>query len=383
MPTFIKPGFWRELCNPCNGYEGWLNLDDLIENVAGTSGTTGSSGSSGTSGTSGVSGTSGISGQSGDRYQTTSSTSFTLGTGGTITVGTGLAYTVAQDILIAYDINNHQVSMITSYNPTTGVLVFGNPSTVEGSGTYSSWGVNLNGAAGGNGSNGTSGTSGLTGSSGTSGTRGTSGTTGTSGTSGSSGLTGTSGTSGIAGTSGTSGVSPTLPTSVNYGLFAQTANSTIITNTTVETSLINGGVGTLSVPANGFSVGNSFVAVMAGILNVTNNQTIRIKVKTGSVILLDSGAQPITNITNNVFSLNVNFTIRQLGTAGVASIVSLGTFHYVKTVNGVIEGFSFNVVNNTTFDTTISNTLDITVQWGAASTGNSIYSDIFILNKTY
>jgi hypothetical protein len=261
--------------------------------------------------------------------------------------------------------------------------VFGTPSTVEGSGTYSSWGVNLNGAAGGNGSNGTSGTSGLTGSSGTSGTRGTSGTTGTSGTSGSSGLTGTSGTSGIAGTSGTSGVSPTLPTSVNYGLFAQTANSTIITNTTVESSLINGGVGTLSVPANGFSVGDSFVAIMAGILNVTNNQTIRIRVKTGSVTLLDSGAQPITNITNNVFSLNVNFTIRQLGTAGVASIVSLGTFHYVKTVNGVIEGFSFNVVNNTTFDTTISNTLDITVQWGAASTGNSIYSDIFILNKTY
>jgi hypothetical protein len=383
MPTFIKPGFWRELCNPCNGYEGWLNLDDLIENVAGTSGTTGSSGSSGTSGTSGVSGTSGISGQSGDRYQTTSSTSFTLGTGGTITIGTGLAYTVAQDILIAYDINNHQVSMVISYNPTTGVLVFGTPSTVEGSGTYSSWGVNLNGAAGGNGSNGTSGTSGLTGSSGTSGTRGTSGTTGTSGTSGSSGLTGTSGTSGIAGTSGTSGVSPTLPTSISYGLFAQTANSTIITNTTVESSLINGGVGTLSVPANGFSVGDSFVAIMAGILNVTNNQTIRIRVKTGSVTLLDSGAQPITNITNNVFSLNVNFTIRQLGTAGVASIVSLGTFHYVKTVNGVIEGFSFNVVNNTTFDTTISNTLDITVQWGAASTGNSIYSDIFILNKTY
>ena len=365
MPTFIKAGFWDQRCEPCNGYKGWLNLDSLIKNVAGTSGTTGSSGTSGVSGTSG---TSGLTGASGDRYQTTSSTSFTLGTGGTITVGTGLAYTTAQDILIAYDVNNHQVSMITSYNPATGVLVFGAPSTVEGSGTYSSWGVNLNGAAGGNGSNGTSGTSGLTGSSGTSGTRGTSGTSGTSGTTG---------------TSGTSGVSPTLPVSVNYGLFAQTANSTPVTNTVVETSLINGGVGTLSVPAKGFSVGDSFVAIMAGILNVTNNQTIRIRVKAGSVILLDSGAQPITNITNNVFSLNVNFTIRQLGTAGVASIVSLGTFHYVKTVNGVIEGFSFNVVNNTTFDTTISNTLDITVQWGAASTGNSIYSDIFTLNKTY
>ena len=384
MPTFIKPGFWRELCNPCNGYEGWLNLDDLIENVAGTSGTTGSSGSSGTSGTSGVSGTSGISGQSGDRYQTTSSTSFTLGTSGTITVGTGLAYTVAQDILISYDINNHQVSMVISYNPATGVLVFGAPSEVEGSGTYTSWGVNLNGAAGGNGSNGTSGTSGLTGSSGTSGTRGTSGTTGTSGTSGSSGLTGTSGTSGIAGTSGTSGVSPTLPTSISYGLFAQTANSTIITNTTVETSLINGGVGTLTVPANGFSVGDSFRAVFGGVINADNNQTIRIRVRAGSVLLLDSGLQNLgSSVINDVWSLNIDFTIRQTGAAGVASIVSLGSFHYTKTNNASVQGFGFNVVNSTTFDTTVSNVLDVTAQWGAASTGNNIYSDIFILNKTY
>jgi hypothetical protein len=301
-----------------------------------------------------------------------------------------LAYTVAQDILIAYDVNNHQVSMITSYNPTTGVLVFGNPSEVEGSGTYTSWGVNLNGAAGGNGTNGTSGTSGLTGSSGTSGTRGTSGTsgtsgtTGTSGTSGSSGLTGTSGTSGIAGTSGTSGVSPTLPTSVNYGLFAQTANSTVVTNTTVETSLVNGGVGTLTVPANGFSVGDSFRVIVGGVVNANNNQTLRVRVKAGSIVLLDSGLQNLgSSVINDVFSINVDFTIRQLGAAGVASIVSLGSFHYTKTNNASVQGFGFNVVNSTTFDTTISNTLDITVQWGAASTGNNIYSDIFILNKTY
>ena len=173
-----------------------------------------------------------------------------------------------------------------------------------------------------------------------------------------------------------------IPTT-NYGLYAQTANSTPITNTAVETSLINGGVGTLSVPANGFQIGDSFRAVVAGVLNAANNQTIRVKVKAGAVILLDSGNQSISNIANNVFSLNIDFTIRQLGAATVASIVSLGTFHYVKTSNGVTEGFAFNVVNNTTFATTVPNTLDITVQWGAANPGNSIFSDIFILNKTY
>jgi len=173
------------------------------------------------------------------------------------------------------------------------------------------------------------------------------------------------------------------PISVVGGLFAQTADSVPITNTTVETSIINGGVGSLSVPANAFQVGDSFRIVVAGVLNVANNQTIRIRVKAGAVVLLDSGAQLISNITNDVFSLNVDFTIRTLGTAGTASIASLGTFHYVKTSNGATEGFAFNTVNNTTFDTTISNTLDITIEWGDANLGNNIYSDISILNKTY
>ena len=168
------------------------------------------------------------------------------------------------------------------------------------------------------------------------------------------------------------------------GLFAQTANSSDITGTTVETSLINGGVGSLSIPANGFLVGDSFKAVVAGVMNAANNQTIRIRVKAGSIVLLDSGVQSLTNsIINDVWSLDVNFTIRQIGGAGVASIVSLGTFHYTKTNNGNVEGFSFNVINNTTFDTTVSNILNITVQWGSNNAGNSIYSDIFVLNKTY
>ena len=168
-----------------------------------------------------------------------------------------------------------------------------------------------------------------------------------------------------------------------YGLFSQTGNSVTVSATTVETTLIGGGVGTLSVPANGFSVGDSFRADFAGVFTCANNQTIRLRIKDGSFILADSGLQPITNITNAVWSLSINFTIRQVGVAGVASIVTLGTFRYSKTVNGTIEGFSFNEVNNTTFDTTLSNTLGVTVQWGSANAGNNIFSDIFVLNKIY
>ena len=168
------------------------------------------------------------------------------------------------------------------------------------------------------------------------------------------------------------------------GLFAQTASSIPVTATTTETSIINGGVGTLTVPANGFSIGDSFRMVTSGIMNAANNQTIRIKVKAGSLILLDSGVQSLTSgIINDVWSLNVNFTIRQIGGPTVASLVSLGTFHYIKTTNASTQSFGFNQINSTTFDTTISNTLDVTVEWGSNDISNNIFSDIFVLNKTY
>jgi hypothetical protein len=355
--------------------------------TAGASGTSGSAGTAGISGTSGSSGVAGTSGLSGDRYRTESVTEFTLGTGGTITVGTGLAYTTAQDIIIAYDSTHHQVSMVTSYDSGTGILVFGAPSETTGTGTYSDWIVNLNGAAGGNGTNGTSGSAGTSGLSGTSGVAGTSGSSGTSGATGTDGSSGTSalgGTAGTSGSSGSSGTSPILPLPVVYGLYAQTANSTTVTNTTAETTIIGTGVGSLSVPANGFAVGDSFRAILGGVMNAGNNQTIRIRLRTGSVLLLDSGVQNLgSSVTDDIWSLNVDFTVRQIGAATVASIISLGSFHYTKTNNASVQGFGFNVVNNTTFDTTVNNTLDVTVQWGSASTGNNIYSDTFVLNKVY
>ena len=267
---------------------------------------------------------------------------------------------------------------------TTDNLLWEISKQIEGIGCVVACGTSGSGSSGTSGVTGSSGTSGASfGTSGTSGLAGTAGTSGEAGTSGTTGLSGTSGINGVSATAGTSGTSPVFPFPTVFGLFAQTGNSTVVTNTTTESTLIDGGIGTLTVGANQFAVGDSFRADFGGVLNVGNNQTIRLRVKAGSVVLLDSGAQTITNITGDIWSLSVNFTVRQIGATTVASIVSLGSFHYVKTSNGAVEGFSFNTVNNTTFDTTVSNTLDVTVQWGAASTSNQIYSDIFVLNKIY
>jgi len=175
-----------------------------------------------------------------------------------------------------------------------------------------------------------------------------------------------------------------IPGPTVYGLFAQTGNSAVISATTVESTLIDSGVGSLSVPANGFSIGDSFRADFGGIMSVKpGGDTLRIRVKSGSVVLGDTGVLSVPSVTNDVWLLNINFTIRKIGGPTVASIVTLGNLHVIKAASTTPTSFAFNTVNATTFDTINPNTLDVTAQWGTNNAANAIYSDIFVLNKIY
>lgn len=173
------------------------------------------------------------------------------------------------------------------------------------------------------------------------------------------------------------------PFTTTGGLFAQTAASTPVVNTTTETTILNGGVGTLSVPANRFQVGDSFHAILSGILSADNNNTIRIRVKSGGIVLGDSGVIILPGITNKFFDIKIDFTVRQIGGPGVSSIATSGQFTYSKDASNAFEGVDFLSINNTTFDTTVDNTLNITVEWGSASIGNSISTEFFVLTKIY
>jgi hypothetical protein len=173
------------------------------------------------------------------------------------------------------------------------------------------------------------------------------------------------------------------PYTITGGLFAQTANSIPITGTTVETTLLDGGVGSLTVPANFFKVGDSFVASLGGIISCVNNEDLQIRVKAGSIILGDTGLVRMGQCTNQHWDLQVRFTIRTLGAAGVASVASFGQFTYSKDASSAYEGSDFSTINNTTFATDVSNTLGITAQWSSNNAGNNIYSESFILTKIY
>jgi hypothetical protein len=175
----------------------------------------------------------------------------------------------------------------------------------------------------------------------------------------------------------------TIPTT-NYGLFTQTQSSTPISGTNVETSLISSGIGTLMVPANSFKVGDSFNATLIGHLSCVGTATLHIRIKTvNDVLLADTGVIAMSLTATKHWKLDINFTIRSLGAATVASIASGGLFAYTKNSGFNFEGVNFSIINNLDFNTTIDNTLVITAQWNTANAGNSIYSEIFTLNKIY
>lgn len=207
--------------------------------------------------------------------------------------------------------------------------------------------------------------------------------TGATGTSGSSGTSGVSGSSGTSGSAGTSGTSPVSPYPYVYGLFSQTGNSVTVSGTTLETTIVGNGSGSLSVSANGFSIGDSFSVKMFGDVGAQNGNTLTIQIKSGSVILGTTGAISMPSVTNSHFSLDIGFTIRSIGSAGIASISSSGFFTFTQNASGSLEASSFSTLNNTTFDTTIPNTLDITAQFSTTNASNFIYSEFFVLNKTY
>ena len=135
-------------------------------------------------------GATGATGPQGDRYATESTTTLTIATGNiTLTVDTGLAYTVGQDITVSHDPNNYMAGPILTYDSANGELIF-DSITVAGSGSYSIWYVNLDGAVGAIGATGSTGPQGSTGPEGATGATGIQGVVGPTGATGLTGATG-------------------------------------------------------------------------------------------------------------------------------------------------------------------------------------------------
>lgn len=175
----------------------------------------------------------------------------------------------------------------------------------------------------------------------------------------------------------------TIPIFTNYGLWTQISDSSPIVNTNLEKTLIGTGIGTLSVPANSFVQGDTFHLKICGVLNAKNNAKLTIRLHANGLDIGTTGTLTLGTTTAKIWDLNCDFTIRQIGGAGVGVLTTNGTFLYDQNASSSFEGINFLNINNTTFDTTILNTLDVVAQWGVADALNSIYSAQAILTKTF
>ena len=165
------------------------------------------------------------------------------------------------------------------------------------------------------------------------------------------------------------------------GLYAQTVQSATI-NTAPEQSIIGTGIGGLSIPANVFKVGDSFHGKLGGLINATGGggrSEIIVRIKAGGVTLASTGIFDLDTATNQGWEIEIDFTISTIGAVG--SICTNGNFAYVKDGDRKVSGYVFQDLQP--INTTVSNTLDITVEWNVINGGDDIYSAIFVLYKVF
>ncbi len=156
-----------------------------------------------------------------------------------------------------------------------------------------------------------------------------------------------------------------LPATVG-NLFCQTATGTIA-NSTTETAISSTGVGSLTLPANFFVAGKTIRICGRGYHSSASAPTIRIKVKFGSTVILDTTAVTSGNDTNAMIEIAGDITCRTTGASG--TVFAQGQYHEFGSSPN-----AFQMVNTATVtvDTTASQAITVTAQWGTASASNTI-----------
>jgi hypothetical protein len=369
--------------NGSGTYSNWsVNLSGIqgplgSTGATGVAGPTGATGLVGSTGAIGATGATGVQGATGDRYATTSNTSLTIGTGSkSLTVETGLAYTVEQDVVIA---NSSGISMngsVTSYNSGTGALVV-NVISTSGSGTYSSWQVNLDGAIGAQGATGATGVQGATGPVGSTGATGIQGTTGPLGATGATGPVGATGSAGTAGGSNTQiqfNDATTFGGSANLTFNKSTNNVAVTGNIVVSTGAYYGNAaGLTSIPGANVTgqVGNALVSgtvYTAAQPNITSVGTLTSLTSSGNI----SGANVIAS---DYHIRSVATGLSSAGTVQSNATALTKEFNVVSTVNAgqgvrlpaAVAGMAIIVTNATATDLNVYPNTGAAINTGSAN----------------
>lgn len=114
-----------------------------------------------------------------------------------------------------------------------------------------------------------------------------------------------------------------------------------------------------------------------------NAETLRIRIKLYSVLLIDTGLMTLPALTDNNWRASASFTVREIGIATVAKMMSEFAMYYVDDTGTTRFGSVTNAENSTTFSTDSEGSFEVTAEWGSTNAANSIQTTSFLLKKTF
>jgi hypothetical protein len=156
-------------------------------------------------------------------------------------------------------------------------------------------------------------------------------------------------------------------------IFTQTADATVA-NTVTETSILATGSGTKTVAAGAINtIGRTLRIQVRGMISVNvGSPTLTVRFKIQGVTI-STGVIAVNAASSNAFSIDELVTTRTTGSSG--TFASNGEFSYRDTLNGSPSVGLLQPGTSTT-DLTTSKTIDVTVQWSAASASSTLTSQV-------
>lgn len=161
---------------------------------------------------------------------------------------------------------------------------------------------------------------------------------------------------------------------LNRLVYMATASKTV-GNTSAETTGLGTGTGlyasgaTVTIPANVLKAGMNVVGTGGGVYTTpaisVGNVTVRMKVG-GTTVASAVISALVGGITNGAFQFDSVIAVQAAGSSG--SAVAVGTVNFATAAGGRLFFDLTNGGSPVTVDTTVSNVVDVTVQWATAST---------------
>jgi hypothetical protein len=162
--------------------------------------------------------------------------------------------------------------------------------------------------------------------------------------------------------------------SLDGTIFVQTADQTIA-NTVTETTMLGSGSGTLTLPADFWTVGKCLSIDLHGDFADSGTPTAEVQAYFGATSLIDSGATTLSGLSaTEKWKCSVRMTCRSVGATG--TIEATLDFEYETTTgSSPIQGLD-TAGKLTVVDTTAAGAMDVTFEWGTASASNTLTSQI-------